>query len=109
MIIRADGDKAFFGWPDIPQVEAEVTAWYERPTAVTGDIAGCLALERARHKERRPQRVTNEDQSRVETIKSGDQTIEIARIAITDVGRALETPRSVEGAAAMGRRTSRPR
>src|SRR5258708_6881360 len=31
-IIRANGDKAFFGWPDIPQVEAEVAAWYEATT-----------------------------------------------------------------------------
>jgi len=31
-IIRANGDKAFFGWPDIPQVEAEVVAWYEAKT-----------------------------------------------------------------------------
>jgi peptide/nickel transport system substrate-binding protein len=27
--IRANGDKAWFGWPSIPQVEAEITAWYE--------------------------------------------------------------------------------
>jgi peptide/nickel transport system substrate-binding protein len=31
-IIRANGDKAFFGWPNIPQVEAEVAAWYEAKT-----------------------------------------------------------------------------
>jgi len=31
-IVRANGDKAFFGWPDIPQVEAEVAAWYEATT-----------------------------------------------------------------------------
>jgi peptide/nickel transport system substrate-binding protein len=31
-IIRANGDKAFFGWPNIPQVEAEVTAWYDAKT-----------------------------------------------------------------------------
>jgi peptide/nickel transport system substrate-binding protein len=31
-IIRANGDKAFFGWPNIPQVEAEVAAWYEART-----------------------------------------------------------------------------
>lgn len=28
-IIRANGDKAFFGWPDIPDIETEVTAWYD--------------------------------------------------------------------------------
>jgi peptide/nickel transport system substrate-binding protein len=27
--IRANGDKAWFGWPDSPQVEAEITAWFE--------------------------------------------------------------------------------
>jgi peptide/nickel transport system substrate-binding protein len=31
-IIRANGDRAFFGWPDIPQVEAEIAAWYEAAT-----------------------------------------------------------------------------
>jgi len=31
-IIRANGDRAFFGWPDIPQVEAEIAAWYEAVT-----------------------------------------------------------------------------
>jgi peptide/nickel transport system substrate-binding protein len=31
-IIRANGDKAFFGWPNIPQVEAEVAAWYDART-----------------------------------------------------------------------------
>jgi peptide/nickel transport system substrate-binding protein len=31
-IIRANGDKAFFGWPNIPQVETEVAAWYEAKT-----------------------------------------------------------------------------
>jgi peptide/nickel transport system substrate-binding protein len=27
--IRANGDKAWFGWPDVPQVEAEITAWFD--------------------------------------------------------------------------------
>jgi len=27
--IRANGDKAWFGWPDIPRVETEINAWYE--------------------------------------------------------------------------------
>ncbi len=27
--IRANGDKAWFGWPTSPQVEAEISAWYE--------------------------------------------------------------------------------
>jgi peptide/nickel transport system substrate-binding protein len=27
--IRANGDKAIFGWPNIPQVEAEIAAWYD--------------------------------------------------------------------------------
>jgi peptide/nickel transport system substrate-binding protein len=30
--IRANGDKAMFGWPNSPQVEAEVAAWYEAKT-----------------------------------------------------------------------------
>jgi peptide/nickel transport system substrate-binding protein len=30
--IRASGDKAWFGWPDVPAVEAEVTAWYDAKT-----------------------------------------------------------------------------
>ena len=27
--VRANGDKAWFGWPTIPKVEAEVTNWFE--------------------------------------------------------------------------------
>jgi peptide/nickel transport system substrate-binding protein len=27
--VRANGDDAFFGWPNSPQVEAEVAAWFE--------------------------------------------------------------------------------
>jgi len=27
--IRANGEKAWFGWPDIPQVEAEIASWFE--------------------------------------------------------------------------------
>jgi peptide/nickel transport system substrate-binding protein len=27
--IRANGNGAWFGWPDVPSVEAEVTAWFE--------------------------------------------------------------------------------
>jgi peptide/nickel transport system substrate-binding protein len=30
--LRANGDKAFFGWPDIPQVETEIAAWYDANT-----------------------------------------------------------------------------
>jgi peptide/nickel transport system substrate-binding protein len=30
--IRANGDKAWFGWPDIPEVEAQVMAWFEAKT-----------------------------------------------------------------------------
>jgi peptide/nickel transport system substrate-binding protein len=29
ILIGANGDKAWFGWPDVPAVEAEVTAWFE--------------------------------------------------------------------------------
>jgi peptide/nickel transport system substrate-binding protein len=31
-LIRANGDKAWFGWPDIPEVEAQVTAWFDAKT-----------------------------------------------------------------------------
>ncbi len=27
--IRANGDKAWFGWPNIPSIEKEVAAWFE--------------------------------------------------------------------------------
>jgi peptide/nickel transport system substrate-binding protein len=27
--LRAKGDDAWFGWPNSPQVEAEVTAWFD--------------------------------------------------------------------------------
>jgi peptide/nickel transport system substrate-binding protein len=30
--IRANGDQAWFGWPNIPQVETEVAAWYDART-----------------------------------------------------------------------------
>jgi peptide/nickel transport system substrate-binding protein len=30
--IRASGDKGWFGWPNSPEVEAEVTAWYDART-----------------------------------------------------------------------------
>jgi peptide/nickel transport system substrate-binding protein len=30
--LRANGDKASFGWPNSPQVEAEIAAWYEAKT-----------------------------------------------------------------------------
>jgi peptide/nickel transport system substrate-binding protein len=29
--IRGNGDKAWFGWPDVPAVETEVTNWFEAP------------------------------------------------------------------------------
>jgi peptide/nickel transport system substrate-binding protein len=31
-IIRANGERAFFGWPNIPEIETEVAAWYEAKT-----------------------------------------------------------------------------
>jgi peptide/nickel transport system substrate-binding protein len=31
-LIRANGDKAWFGWPDIPAVETEVAAWFAAET-----------------------------------------------------------------------------
>jgi peptide/nickel transport system substrate-binding protein len=30
--LRANGDKASFGWPTIPEVEAEIAAWYDAKT-----------------------------------------------------------------------------
>jgi peptide/nickel transport system substrate-binding protein len=30
--IRANGDNAWFGWPNIPEVETEIAAWYEATT-----------------------------------------------------------------------------
>lgn len=33
--VRANGDKAWFGWPNIPKVEEEVTNWFAAP-----DLAG---------------------------------------------------------------------
>ena len=27
--LRANGDKAWFGWPDVPEVEKEVVAWFD--------------------------------------------------------------------------------
>ena len=26
---RANGDKAWFGWPDVPEVESEIAAWFD--------------------------------------------------------------------------------
>jgi peptide/nickel transport system substrate-binding protein len=31
-ILRANGDRAFFGWPNIPQIEAEIAAWFDTQT-----------------------------------------------------------------------------
>jgi peptide/nickel transport system substrate-binding protein len=28
-LLRAHGDKAFFGWPNIPALEAEIVSWYD--------------------------------------------------------------------------------
>jgi peptide/nickel transport system substrate-binding protein len=30
--LRANGDRAFFGWPNIPEIEAEIAAWYDART-----------------------------------------------------------------------------
>jgi peptide/nickel transport system substrate-binding protein len=30
-VLRANGDKAFFGWPDIPRIETLRNAWAEAP------------------------------------------------------------------------------
>jgi peptide/nickel transport system substrate-binding protein len=31
-LLRAHGDKAFFGWPEIPALEAEIGSWYDART-----------------------------------------------------------------------------
>jgi peptide/nickel transport system substrate-binding protein len=31
-LLRANGDRASFGWPNIPSVEAEIAAWYDAKT-----------------------------------------------------------------------------
>jgi peptide/nickel transport system substrate-binding protein len=31
-VVRATGEKAWFGWPDIPEVEAQIAAWYDAKT-----------------------------------------------------------------------------
>jgi peptide/nickel transport system substrate-binding protein len=28
-LIRSNGDMAWFGWPDVPEVEREVTNWFD--------------------------------------------------------------------------------
>jgi peptide/nickel transport system substrate-binding protein len=28
-LLRAHGDKAFFGWPNIPALETEIASWYD--------------------------------------------------------------------------------
>jgi peptide/nickel transport system substrate-binding protein len=33
LAVRANGDKAWFGWPNIPKVETEVTAWFDAKDA----------------------------------------------------------------------------
>jgi peptide/nickel transport system substrate-binding protein len=30
--VRATGDTAWFGWPNVPSVEAEVSAWFDAKT-----------------------------------------------------------------------------
>jgi peptide/nickel transport system substrate-binding protein len=30
--IRGNGDKAWFGWPDVPEVETQVYAWFDAKT-----------------------------------------------------------------------------
>jgi peptide/nickel transport system substrate-binding protein len=30
--VRANGDKAWFGWPNIPEVETEIANWFEAKT-----------------------------------------------------------------------------
>jgi peptide/nickel transport system substrate-binding protein len=44
--IRANGDKAWFGWPTSEKVEAEITAWYEAPS-FDAEKAAIARLNRA--------------------------------------------------------------
>ncbi len=37
--VRANGDQAWFGWPNIPAVEAGVTEWFDAPNADAEKIA----------------------------------------------------------------------
>lgn len=30
--LRANGDRAWFGWPDVPVVEAEIASWFDAQT-----------------------------------------------------------------------------
>ena len=43
--IRANGDKAWFGWPDVPEVEAQVSAWLEAKTSPTRKGRGAPAQQ----------------------------------------------------------------
>jgi peptide/nickel transport system substrate-binding protein len=44
--IRANGDKAWFGWPDSPRVEAAVTEWFDAPD-LAAEKAAMAKLNRA--------------------------------------------------------------
>src|SRR5262249_48221619 len=37
-LLRANGDKAFFGWPNVPEVEAEIAAWDDAKTPREGKV-----------------------------------------------------------------------
>jgi peptide/nickel transport system substrate-binding protein len=44
--LRANGDKALFGWPNIPEVEAEIAAWFAA-TSPAEEQAAARRLNRA--------------------------------------------------------------
>jgi len=44
--VRANGDKAWFGWPDIPPVEKEITAWFDA-TSLDEEKAAMRRLNKA--------------------------------------------------------------
>ena len=44
--VRANGDKAWFGWPDIPDVEKEITAWFDAKD-MAGEKAAMDRLNKA--------------------------------------------------------------
>ncbi len=37
--LRANGEKAMFGWPSIPEVEAEIAAWYDAKSSLRSKAA----------------------------------------------------------------------
>ena len=49
---RANGDNAWFGWPNIPEVEAEIAAWYDAKT-LDEEKAAIAPAQQGRARQRR--------------------------------------------------------